>query len=1831
MRRGEAQHHGPGDPMPGDDGDAADGSVSLRGVVPWTTCIFACGLWLGCAMAGGSRWSGVEWAACADAMAAACLGSSAGCAIGAIAMAVRAATRRRVTRAGGAAVAILVGLCAVSLGAGLRFEETVEAARKPRLCVPDEGRLARIEAKVSAPFAERGFAVDLLAKYLVRPTKFVGLVSDVVFIDEAGGRHGIGDPDALLSVAVFDAPPACGVADRVAFVGTVRHIDAARLPGDARMKDFAARRGVVGSVVVESPALVRVVTETVTETPVADAFARLREAARHRVRAALLEGVPDDERFAIRSMLVALVLGDAEDGYRTIENSFRAVGLSHILAISGFNLAVLGWIVGLAARTVSSDQRVHAVACGVAALGALVLMAPAASAVRSALMAIVGASGGALGREWNGDAVLAVAAVAMLVASPSDALGAGFQLSFACVLALRHLSGPIQARWLAWMPSDDPRRGHPAWLGVAGEFLSRMLASGLAAFMASTPIVLVHFGSLQPYGTVLTLLCAPLSTATLAIAYPKALLGALWPPLLSILAWPMWLTAWLQIELVELSIRGGAGSIALGGFHWSIGGALAASGCIALCAARRRVRTVAWVAVSLLLVAGGRLHEARANPPHFECTMFAIGDGTTIAVESGESLILFDGGSSSIGNVATRALLPWIDARGGVVDAIFISHPDLDHLSALADVTRYARVERVLIHDALLAAERTNPAIAQLFGTMRSRGVEFQMVKAGDSVRLGRATWSVLWPSEGYRSRRDNDLSLVLSVEIDAGQGVERPRLLLSGDIETEPAARLTAMHSRGEVDLRCDVLEIPHHGSWREAVVGYIAASNPSFILQSTAMRRFAQDRFQPHLAPDVRRLVTCRDGTVRVSFHADGGIDASVIDESFDSGMRPAGRALSGRRPRRIRVRWRRSLLPDEATAMNRDAIASDAVASVIDHDLERAALGEFVGHENGSPALGRVQNDGLAGGADETHSHRGARVQGDRLDERDLRAEADRAACVDHRRGQRESRVNRSVELHRSEPKQRLIGWIDPHLRACLVAIRRFRRSTLRLAAGRKGRQRGAIEEDRCRPRDGAGDRLRLVAGSEIGIGEKEPPSGIGLEPDVLRADDAAIGRPDEGIARWWLRKRGKRDGRDAVGLDAADRRGCFGWLVGLIRGLRFGGGRLKRHLVADRLDEPGGDVAVHKQDRVGVGPRGSATRRHKTHLREHIRLDGDRADPAMFPTRGPRICPQHAGKELPVAEDERAACELRQELHRAPPLGVDEAGDDRAADDLGGLRLHTRIRTEHRAAPRVERVHAAVDPLPIAQQELDARGVGKIPRLRSGGRTRRDREAKRRCDRKRKGGEVSGEKVCHGCRRGYLAVLALEDRKVSLRHLKNDQRHRGPVRVALRIGPGSIGVLLREKFVADRRPPGSPSIAASEVHRLHAVVVPVEVVGLGESSREAAATARKRVLLEVVEAAFDRLILVDARVEQARHAGRRARPRRATEVLHVAEAAVGVLTGANVADRVVDRGLRHLDARVARASKRHDLADGDRHIRVVRYGVVAPASFVVLAADDQLHRAHERIADPIILLVHPVDLSEEERSKAVAIHRPMRLIRDKQSGLGRVIEDEVERLLHAFAELSAAREVAVRHQRDRAQTRHSDMLAKSALSERAIWLLLPTQILESLANRFLESRIDLRLDRCVLSAGFLRPRGRRRVSRSGLHWVRGHWRRSAGGRSSLVRDAETKRRTRRARFSLRRCKIVLALVAFVVVGGSDCRAGLRWPVETRDKQNSAAIEDWNEFLLSLAQIGRLTRGPPSLGGRGRRCRAVDPEQHQARTDCSHTWSGTHHFDASSASRL
>ena len=888
-------------------------------VVPVATCVCAAALWAGCALAEATGW-------CVSRYTSAALALSGGAVIAAIVMAMAAAilAGNRAFRVAPRYALVALAISALLLGVTLRCEQAIKTKLLPNLDLPEDGTLVRLEATLVAPFEQRARRVDLLAKYLPRSVQFQALAEDVVLVSETGARTPIGDPHARIRVTVRDARPDFRAEDRIEVTGVLRGLPGGRLPNSERAVEYLGLSGIVGFVSVDSPALIRCIEDSMVRAPVHGAAKRLREVVRTRLREALLSGVPDDGSKTIRSMLVALVLGDTEDGYHSVEESFREVGLAHILAISGFNLAVLGWIVGLATGFITRDTRIRALAVGCAALAALILMTPAASAIRSCLMAIVGATGGAFGRDWNGDAVLSIAAVVMLLHDPSDCVNPGFQLSFGCVLALRHLSSPVRTLWLNWIPADDPRNQLPVWVGIAGEFLSRSVASGCAAFLASVPVVLAHFGSMQPYAVPLTLLCAPLSTVTLASAYPKAVIGSIWPPIVAPLGPLLWLFAWLQVKLVELASDIGAGSIPVGKIHWTVAGAVLVCVVGALRLRRRDFRAVAWMTSALIVaLACSRAQRPVTHAP-LTCTMFAIGDGTSIALEIGTNTVLFDGGSSSMGDVASRVLVPWIVQRGGLVNAVFISHPNIDHLSALADVARLTRIERAYVHPSFIEAASTAPAIAKLLDVFRERSTEIITIAKGDCVRIGDSVWTVLWPDAGFRSRRENDLSLVVTVELDQAEDCSSQtpnprarggRLLLSGDIETEPSARLAAMAARDAVDLRCDVAELPHHGSWREAIVGYLKAADPAFILQSTARRRFAADRFATHLPTGSQRLVTCRDGSIRVDLETDGTVAAFVYDPYARENWRPIGRAeRRERRPRsrnRIKRWWRRQTL--------------------------------------------------------------------------------------------------------------------------------------------------------------------------------------------------------------------------------------------------------------------------------------------------------------------------------------------------------------------------------------------------------------------------------------------------------------------------------------------------------------------------------------------------------------------------------------------------------------------------------------------------------------------------------------------------------------------------------------------------------------------------------------------------------------------------------------------------------------------------------------------------------------------------------------------------------
>jgi len=202
-------------------------------------------------------------------------------------------------------------------------------------------------------------------------------------------------------------------------------------------------------------------------TPIAD--------LRRRMAAALLQaGGP-----AAGGVLAALVLGSAVVPLPVeVREAFRASGLSHALAASGFHLTVLLGAVMAVGRLAPRPLR-WLLAFG--AMGLFLLLAgPQPSVVRAVLMGALAFALQEARRHPRPLGVLLVCVVLVLVARPGWLLDVGFQLSVAATAGLL-LSARPQEQWLA--------ARMPRWLAAA-------VAVPLAASLWTLPLQLLHFGAL---------------------------------------------------------------------------------------------------------------------------------------------------------------------------------------------------------------------------------------------------------------------------------------------------------------------------------------------------------------------------------------------------------------------------------------------------------------------------------------------------------------------------------------------------------------------------------------------------------------------------------------------------------------------------------------------------------------------------------------------------------------------------------------------------------------------------------------------------------------------------------------------------------------------------------------------------------------------------------------------------------------------------------------------------------------------------------------------------------------------------------------------------------------------------------------------------------------------------------------------------------------------------------------------------------------------------------------------------------------------------------------
>jgi competence protein ComEC len=170
----------------------------------------------------------------------------------------------------------------------------------------------------------------------------------------------------------------------------------------------------------------------------------VRDAVRRRALASLAP-----ER---AGLLVGMALGDTSLLPAELERDFRAAGLTHLMAVSGANLAVV-LAAGLWLAGVGGAGRRTLAAVGVILVALLVIVTRwEPSVLRAGVMAGLVLLGVACGRGPGGRRALCLAVVVLLLADPALVGALGFQLSVAATAGVLWL-GPVTARALPpWMP-----------------------------------------------------------------------------------------------------------------------------------------------------------------------------------------------------------------------------------------------------------------------------------------------------------------------------------------------------------------------------------------------------------------------------------------------------------------------------------------------------------------------------------------------------------------------------------------------------------------------------------------------------------------------------------------------------------------------------------------------------------------------------------------------------------------------------------------------------------------------------------------------------------------------------------------------------------------------------------------------------------------------------------------------------------------------------------------------------------------------------------------------------------------------------------------------------------------------------------------------------------------------------------------------------------------------------------------------------------------------------------------------------------------------------------
>lgn len=515
----------------------------------------------------------------------------------------------------------------------------------------------------------------------------------------------------------------------------------------------------------------------------------------------------------------ALLFGDRQQMTFEVEEQYQQFGLIHLLAISGSHIVLLMVMMYFILLRSGVTKEVATV-CLIVCIPLYMIIAGASpSVVRASITGVLLLVAFMCSVRLSSLDALSITAICMLIYNPYLVFNIGFQFSFVGSFALL-LSAPIL-------------------LGRSNGVVRNSIYISIISQLASTPILLYHFGYVSPYSIFLNLIYVPFLSI---IVLPCSIFIFICMPIIPFFAKGIAyaLSICLTISNDFLSYCESFPFIRLTFGQTPL--FLVAIYCFSVVSIfviweRVIMKKILVIVVGVFLL----ISICHYVSPYFRAsgsvTFLDVGQGDAILIRLpyDKGVYLIDtGGALHVKKEAWQEkkhefsvghdiLVPFLQKEGiKTIDKLIVTHGDADHIGDALDLLSSITVKEVVFgrkeQDAILEKVLKKQAL--------EKRVKISVVGEGESWRINEAEFFVLSPKG--KEKGENDSSIVIWVKLGG------LTWLFTGDLEEAGEKFIVSTYP----ELRANILKVAHHGSKTSSADPFLSLVQPSVAIISVGER---------------------------------------------------------------------------------------------------------------------------------------------------------------------------------------------------------------------------------------------------------------------------------------------------------------------------------------------------------------------------------------------------------------------------------------------------------------------------------------------------------------------------------------------------------------------------------------------------------------------------------------------------------------------------------------------------------------------------------------------------------------------------------------------------------------------------------------------------------------------------------------------------------------------------------------------------------------------------------------------------------------------------------